>query len=145
MNLGSGKGNVGAGFEHFICNIGKGELLGDVITGIIVLYNKAAIIGSYTAYFDDILIITDDVSTGINVIKKNQKSTNLIYVEKNVLNFRDLHLHSDVVIFNVAGMAIKSFKLTTNRVSVNLPEGIYIVATKYGNEVYSQKIVVTSH
>lgn len=55
MNLSVARGTVGT-WEKFTCQIGKGELIGDVIIGIIVGYDNPSISGSYTAYFDDIII-----------------------------------------------------------------------------------------
>jgi hypothetical protein len=141
MHAGLPRGTVAGDFEQFTCEIGKGELLGDEITGIIVAYNKAAAAGSYTAYFDDILITTDDINTSIeNSYLK--KTGNRIFIENNVLNFKNFPTGSDVVIYTVTGTATKSFKLYSNRVPVNLPAGIYIVTTKSERSVYSQKIVI---
>ena len=55
MNPSIARGTVGA-WENFSCQIGKGELIGDVITGIIVGYDKPSTSGSYTAYIDDVVI-----------------------------------------------------------------------------------------
>jgi hypothetical protein len=141
MHAGLPRGTVAGDFEQFTCEIGKGELLGDEITGIIVAYNKAAAAGSYTAYFDDILITTDDINTS-NENSYLKKTGNRIFIENNVLNFKNFPAGSDVVIYTVTGTAIKSFKLYSNRVPVNLPAGIYIVTTKSERSVYSQKIVI---
>ncbi len=143
MQPGLGKGNVGSGFEHFTCNIGKGELLGDVITGILVSYNKAASTGSFSAYFDDVLVTTGDIPVVTGVNKPIQKTTTQIFVENNVLNFRNVPLNSDVTIFSISGMEVKSFKLTNNRVSVNLPGGVYVVTTKSSAGNYAQKILLS--
>jgi hypothetical protein len=140
MHPGLARGTVGGNFEQFTCEIGKGELLGDEITGIVVAYDKAAASGSYTAYFDNILIETD-FNTGIKSTFP-KKIGNRIYVENNVLNFKDFASNTDVVIYSITGTAIKSFKINSNRVPVNLPTGIYIVATKSERSIYSQKIVI---
>lgn len=141
MHPGLARGTVGGDYEESICEIGKGELLGDEITGIVVAYEKAAASGSYTAYFDDILIATDDINTSIES-NYPQKVGYRIYVENNVMNFKDFTTNSVVTIYNITGSVIKSFKLYSNRFPVNLPTGIYIVATKSEGTTYSQKIVI---
>lgn len=140
MNPALGKGTVGGGYEQITCEIGKGELLGDEITAIIVSYTKAASSGSYTAFFDDILISTEDISVSARKLDTVSKVAFRIIAENNVLHFINVPEYSDVVIYNISGMAISSFKLTNNRVPVNLPNGIFIVAVGSKNSVYSQKI-----
>jgi hypothetical protein len=142
MHPGLARGTVGGDFEEFTCEIGNGELLGDEITGIVAAYDKAAASGSYTAYFDDILIATD-INTGIESTNL-KRIGNRIYVENNVLNFKNFASNTDVVIYNISGTAINSFKLYSNRIPVNLPAGVYIVTTKSEKDVYSQKIVVAN-
>jgi hypothetical protein len=140
MHPASGRGTTGGDFEQFICNIGKGELLGDEITGIAVAYDKAAASGSFTAYFDDVLLETNTVTTiGSSILP--ERLNNRIYFSNNTLHFRDFELNSKVIIYNVTGKAIQSFQLDKNRVSVNLPAGIYIVSTCSDKSIYSQKII----
>ena len=141
MHPGLARGTVGGDFEEFTCVIGMGELVGDEITGIVVAYDKAAASGSYTAYFDNILIATDAFNTSIKSTNP-KKIANRILVENNVLNFKDFASNSDVVIYSITGTAIKSFKINSIRVPINLPSGIYIVAIKSERSIYSQKVVI---
>jgi hypothetical protein len=55
MNPAIPRGTIGA-WEKFTCQIGTGELVGDVITGVIIGYNNPSASGTFTAYFDDISI-----------------------------------------------------------------------------------------
>ncbi|NOR75123.1 MAG: T9SS type A sorting domain-containing protein, partial [Draconibacterium sp.] len=142
MNPGLGHGTVGGDFEQFICEIGKGELLGDEITGIIVAYDKAASSDSYTSYFDDIEIATNLPLFPTGIADKILKNNKQIFIENKVLNFKNFSFGTDVVIYNIAGRTMKSFRLNTNRVKVDLPNGIFIVSTRSDNTVYSQKIVI---
>jgi len=48
------RGAVGS-WEKFICQFGTGALVGDVITGVIIGYSNSGS-GTFTAYFDDIII-----------------------------------------------------------------------------------------
>jgi len=49
------RGKLGA-WQKFTCQIGVGELVGDVITGILIGYDHPSASGTFTAYFDDIII-----------------------------------------------------------------------------------------
>lgn len=64
MNPAIPRGTTGA-WQKFTCQIGKGELIGDEINGIIIGYNNASLSGNFTAYFDDI-IIEDAADTSSN-------------------------------------------------------------------------------
>ncbi len=55
MHPSAGRGTIGA-WEQFTCQLGKGELVGDTITGITIAYDQPATSGSFTAYFDDVFI-----------------------------------------------------------------------------------------
>lgn len=142
MNPALGRGIVGGDFEQFICEIGKGELLGDEITGIVITYDKGATSGSYTVYFDDILIATEGLNTSIESTYPKKISNRILVENNSVLNFRDFTPNSEVVIYSITGTAIKSFSLYSNRVSVTLPAGVYIVSTRSEKSAYSQKIVI---
>lgn len=49
------RGNIN-NWQKFTCQIGKGELIGDTITGLVVAYDKPVLNGNFIAYFDDIII-----------------------------------------------------------------------------------------
>ncbi|GAA3950229.1 T9SS type A sorting domain-containing protein [Chitinophaga oryziterrae] len=55
MHPGTARGTIGA-WEKFTCQIGKGELIGDEINSIIVAYANPSLSGSFSAYFDDIIV-----------------------------------------------------------------------------------------
>jgi len=55
MNPSQARGTIGT-WEKFTCQIGMGELVGDVLTGIIIGYDHPSTSGSYEAYFDDIIV-----------------------------------------------------------------------------------------
>jgi len=142
MNPALGRGSVGGDFEQFICEIGKGELLGDEITGIVVSYDKAASSGSYTAYIDDITIATNLPLYPTGIADHKFQKENRIFADHNVLNFRNFNANTDVAIYDISGRVMQAFQLNTNRVTVDLPDGIYIVNTRSESSVYSQKIVI---
>ncbi len=55
MHPATPRGTIGQ-WQKFTCQIGKDELLGDEITGIVIAYDNPSATGNFTAYFDDIII-----------------------------------------------------------------------------------------
>jgi hypothetical protein len=55
LTPGVARGKLGT-WQKFTCQIGEGELVGDVITGILIAYDHPSASGTFTAYFDDIVI-----------------------------------------------------------------------------------------
>tara|TARA_R110002050_G_scaffold172142_2_gene304418 strand:+ start:11623 stop:14175 length:2553 start_codon:yes stop_codon:yes gene_type:complete len=137
----TGRGKTGDSYQQFVCEIGQGELLGDKITAIVISYNKAASSDSYTAYFDDLLITTENisVSTGITEFTKNE---NRVFFANRALNFVDLPLHSEVTIYTISGVAAGTFQLNSNRIPIRLPSGIYLVSVRSKNNIYTQKVPI---
>ncbi len=142
MHPATGRGTVGQGYEHFVCEIGKGELVNDTITAIIISYDKAATSASFNAYIDDILITTDDLTSSV-IDFRAAEQRNRIYFSGNHLHFTDTPMHSQVTIYNISGVALQSFKLESTRVPVQLPLGVYVVTTQLGREFNAQKIIIT--
>lgn len=142
MSPGLARGTVEGNYEQFICEIGNGELLGDEITSIIVAYNKAASSGSFNAYFDDILLATDISVLPTGIADNFHRTKNRIVVENKVLNFHNFRNGTDVIIYDILGRQMKSFRLNSNRVNVELPQGIYVITAQSDANIYSQKIVV---
>ncbi len=142
MHPETGRGTVGQDYEQFVCEIGKGELLNDTITAIIVSYDKAATSASYTAWLDDILITTGDLPSSVREFPAKEQR-NRIYFSGNHLHFIDTPMHSKVTIYNISGVALKSFKLNSSTVPVQLPFGVYVVTTESGSDFYVQKIIIS--
>jgi hypothetical protein len=142
MNPESGRGTAGQGYEQFVCEIGKGELINDVITAIIVSYEKAATSASFNAYIDDILITTGDLPTYTKDFPAAGKK-NRIYFSGNNLHFTDTPVHSRVTIYSISGVVLNSFKLENPRVYVQLPFGVYVITTESGGDFHAQKVIIT--
>ncbi len=107
----AGIGTVGSGWENVTCQIGVGELLGDEITGVLISYDKPASSGSYTAYFDDILIsVKKDNSTTLEVIK-NSQLPQFVRSGNQSLIFNNIHLNSHVKIYDISGKLMSEFVL----------------------------------
>jgi len=142
MHPQTGRGNVGQGYEQFVCEIGTGDLVHDTITEIVVSYNKAATSASFQAYIDDILITTGDLTSSISDFRSSEQ-VNKIFFSGSNLHFVDIPMHSQVTIYNISGVAVKSFELESFQVSVQLPFGVYMVTTESGSEFNAQKIIIT--
>jgi hypothetical protein len=142
MHPSTGRGEVGQGYEQFVCEIGEGELLNDTITAIIVSYDKAATSASYTAWLDDILITTGDVPSSVREFTETGQR-NRIYFSGNNLHFIDTPMHSKVTIYSISGVAVKSFRLESSQVAVQLPFGVYVVTTESGGDFNAQKVIIT--
>jgi len=141
MSPAVGKGTVEGDYEQYICEIGKGELLGDEITAIAVAYNNPSESGFFAANIDDITLATNLplFPTGVT---NNFEKANRIIVENKVLNFINFNERTDVIIYDISGRVLKSFPLVSNRKTVDLPAGVFIISAKSNSEVYSQKIVI---
>ncbi|UEG49096.1 carbohydrate-binding protein [Ferruginibacter lapsinanis] len=57
------RGTIGS-WQKFTCQIGKGELIDDTITGLLIAYDNPVSGSNFTAYFDDIIIedVIDTIS-----------------------------------------------------------------------------------
>lgn len=141
MTPATGHGAIGTDYEQFICEIGKGELIGDNITAIIISYNHAASSGTYSAYFDDLLLTTDDSSgtTGTYLLPAKERR---IYFDNNTIKFVDVPARSVVTVYSVSGVALKSFLFEGRQVPLHLPAGIYIITVKSENDLYTRKILI---
>lgn len=67
------RGSVGS-WQNYTCQIGTGELIGDVITGIVIAYDFPSTSGNYTAYFDDIIIEDAQASLPTHTVGRNDRS-----------------------------------------------------------------------
>ncbi len=61
------RGTIGV-WEKFTCQLGAGELIGDVLTGILIGYDHPSASGNYTAYFDDIIVEDAPVSLPVTFL-----------------------------------------------------------------------------
>ena len=137
----AGIGTVGNGWENVTCQIGLGELLGDEISGICIVYDKPALSGSYLAYFDDILIsIKKDNSTGLEPIKNDQLLP-FVTSKNRTLIFNNIHLNSHVKVYDISGRLLSEFVLNSTEVPMDLRNGIYLVQVINNQGTYNQKII----
>ena len=117
-------------WENFICQIGKGELVGDTISGIIIAYDHPAVSGVFTAYFDDLLIEDDNSSTNIYQLKKNNSSKNL-FIDQEQITIKNLENNSSIKIYNCMGQIVKNIDTSDSEIQFNIQQGLYIIYICY--------------
>ncbi len=140
MHPGTAHGTVGGGFEQFVCEIGKGELIGDKITALVISYNKEGN-QPYSAFFDDLLLTTEIISlpTHARIVPERAQ---YVFQSNGELHFCNIPLNSEVKIYNISGVLVNAFQLSNTSRPVNLVSGVYIITAKSDNNFYSQKIII---
>jgi hypothetical protein len=141
MAASAGIGTVGNGWENIICQIGAGELIGDEISGICIVYDKPAS-GSYLAYFDDLLISTKEISSAALSPLKNSKVLPTITSRNRALIFTNVPVNSVVKVYDLSGKRLSEFVLKTSEVTTNLRNGVYLIQVINKQGVYNQKIIL---
>lgn len=137
----SGRGTVTSpDFERFHCLFGKGELIGDVVTGIRITYDHPASSGSFSAYFDDIVFAGDESVLSIPAISTGNYSD--IYAYNNEIIVREINNKTDISVYNVSGQLIYKEITTGPQVSIPVKKGIYIVIVKEGVKIRRNKVMV---
>jgi len=139
IRLENGCGNVGAGWENITCQIGKGELLGDTITGIILGYDHPFVGGTYTAYFDDI-IIRDSSEDYTDVPNTSSHLNAIVYSTNGMIYIRPAG-NSLIKIYNISGQLIFNH-LSENPISMPLDKGVYILQIETNGNVESKSVIV---
>jgi len=140
IHPGNGCGNVGAEWEKFTCQIGKGELLGDTITGIILGYDHPAVGETYTAYFDDI-IIRDSSDDYTDVPNTTAHLNAAVYSTNGILHIRPVG-NSMIRIYNISGQLIYN-RQTENSISLPLEKGVYILQIESNGNIESKSVIVS--
>ncbi len=139
MHPGNGRGTIGQ-WEKFYCQIGKGELVGDEINEILVAYDHPAESGIFTAYFDDILIESSDVMTGISA-KPTETPSAMITTDSGLVIIRPSK-ESVISIFNSSGQLVRTVQTHDSEIRIPLPEGLYIIQINSEGKNENQKVFV---
>lgn len=138
-------GTVGAGWEKFTCDLGKGTLLGDTIVGITLNYETTGT-GAFEAYFDDFLI---EESQSLDIKDNTESIISKIAVYPNPstgqFNFENLsNKEVQISIYFINGELIQKSKSNATNIVLDLtnkPDGIYLLHIKEGNNNYTQKLI----
>lgn len=85
------RGAIGT-WQQFICQIGTGELVGDVITGIVIGYDHPATSGSFAAYIDDVIVDIDLVALPVTLlsVEAMRTASGVVNIVWNVANEIDM-------------------------------------------------------
>lgn len=145
MNPQNGHGSTGAGWEKFSCTIGEGELLNDVITGIIISYKQSQSTGMFNAYFDDIIIADgiEDPASGIQDYSYPDPGISTrIYSRNNAIYINTESSIVSISIFNVSGQKIYDNILRAGFVSLTVSKGVYIAVINENRHIVKKKIMV---
>lgn len=149
------RGTIGT-WSKFTCQIGKGELVEDELTGIIIAYDHPSASGSFTAYFDDI-IVEDSTDSSLPLaikINKTEQPSFKIYPNPahfNIIIDYQMTKVSDIsiVIYNLQGSMIKSVKQSSLAGShsldidiSDLESGIYFVRFTSNGFLKTEKMIV---
>jgi len=137
----AGIGTVGNGWENLTCLLGTGELIGDEISGICLVYDKPAS-GSYLAYFDNILISTKEITSAALPPVKNSQQQLIITARNQTLIFNNIPANSRVKVYDLSGKRLAEFVLNTNEITTNLKKGIYLIQVQNKQGMYHQKIIL---
>ncbi len=131
LHPGDGRGTVGVGWEKTKCVIGAGELLGDTITQIIIAYDHPSDTGTYSAFFDDI-IITEEQETTTSIKDRPDLHTGITVYPNPFgsslrVNTVDLS-YSNLTLLDLQGRVILEQGITGLSTWVDtrtLPKGVY--------------------
>ena len=124
------RGTVGQWTDHKII-IGKGDLIGKTITGILLGYAGDAA-GSFDTYFDDLLIQTaNSIDCNGTSLTDTNAATITLYAVNGQIFAADSN--AKLTVFDVVG------KEMINR---NLPQGVYIVKAMLDGKTETFKVLV---
>jgi hypothetical protein len=139
MHPGNGHGTVGS-WEQFSCLIGTGELINDEITGIVIAYDHPAASGTFTAYFDNIVIDTADNPSGIYNCKPIFDWQALSGINSLILT--SLPIGARITISNLQGQVLRMLTSTEANITIPLSKGIYLVRLNEATRCETQKVLI---
>jgi hypothetical protein len=142
MSAANARGTIGE-WQKFTCQIGKDELVGDIITGISIAYNHPSDGGVFTAYFDDLLIEYGE-GNGIpnSIISLDEKDLLKIYGTKGHLHILDLKADSRLQVYTMTGQLIYQQDHLSGSHHVSIPSGFYIARISCKGTVFTKKVIV---
>ena len=142
MNSESGRGTIGA-WQKFTCQIGKDELIGDEISGIIISYNHSAESKVFIAYFDDIIIEHgegDGIPTAINNV--NTMNEPRVFPVESGIKVVNVISNSQISVYNLAGQLISKINVTNSELQIPVKNGFYLISIKHNGNIRSEKVIV---
>jgi hypothetical protein len=143
MNPGAGRGIVGE-WRQYTCQIGKDELVGDEVDGIIIAYDHPVEGGVFTAYFDDIMIEYGEgngVPTALNPVEKSNLCT--VYSDRSHIVIANLLPESQLYVYSISGQLIwQTNKSLSDHLQIPVRTGFYVVKIFKDGKIQSEKVAV---
>lgn len=142
MNPGNARGTIGE-WQKFTCQIGKDELIGDQITGVIIAYNHPVVGGSFNSYFDDVMIQYGEDNGFPNALNSQMKS-NLakVYTGDGQIRIADILPDSQLFIYRISGQLFWQSNRTSGNLQIPAGPGFYIVKICQKGKIQCEKVVV---
>ncbi|MCD7972011.1 MAG: hypothetical protein LUG18_04990 [Candidatus Azobacteroides sp.] len=143
MHPGNGRGTPGNGWEQFTCTFGQGELLGDIITGILIAYDHPSDNGNFTAYFDDIIIDTNTtILRATSKVSENKVQAANVYSANGEIIINSSQDRSEITLYTVTGQIIYQDITSDRHFTQKAKPGIYRVRiVSNGNTEYYSVMV----
>lgn len=136
------RGDIGQWIKY-TCQIGKDELVGDEITGIVIAYDHPMENGTFNAYFDDIVIEHEEGNgqpTAANSVKGNNKAG--VYSTSGQIHLVHLMPLSKVMIVNLSGQTLWQGTGTSSEMHIPAVRGFYIVRILSQGNLQTEKVMV---
>lgn len=142
MNPNMGRGTIGD-WQKFTCQIGKDELIGDEITGILISYDHPAESGSFTAYFDDIMIEYGEgngLPTALNSVVQSNLAK--VFSGEGQIRITDILPESQIFIYRISGQLLWQTDRSSGSLQIPVKTGFYIVKICQKGKIQCEKVAV---
>lgn len=142
----TGLGTSGAGWEQFFSQFGNSTLVGDTITSIVIAYEHSGP-GSFSAYFDDLLIEEgQDIPTAVKPLERYENKFSIYpNPSKGQFNLKlNLPAEYQMIVYDSSGNIVSNRKIDHFNEIIDLthyPAGVYMLRVISGKDTYYQKLV----
>jgi hypothetical protein len=136
------RGEIGQWIKY-TCQVGKGELVGDEITGIVIAYDHPSENGSFNAYFDDIIIeygVGNGIPTAVNPMVENKTAN--VYSTSGQIHLDHMLPSSRVWVVNLTGQLLWQGTSTSSELQIPADRGFYIVRILNNGNLQAEKVTV---
>lgn len=142
MTAANPRGTIG-NWEEYTCQIGKGELVGDIITGICISYNHPSSgNGSFNAYFDDVMIQYGEGNGSPSSVNITYQNATRVLTSRGQINILNLERDSYIAVYSLTGQLLYQKSHAAGQQVIAIQSGFYIVRISGSGSVQSQKVIV---
>lgn len=142
MNPNQPRGTIGQ-WQKYTCQVGKDELIGDQITGLVIAYDHPVESGTYTAYFDDVIIEYGEgngVPTAVASVENDHSAR--VYSKDGQIHIDQLSPDSNVGIYRLSGQLYWQGKNSSASLHLAVQSGFYVVRIQNKGNIQSEKVAV---